>query len=73
MTFSSPVATAEFSKYAHLDKHDGLITHLEPDIWSVKSNKASRGEGIPAEPFQVPKISVYPNYSKGTEKIFNKC
>ena len=32
MTFSSIEATAEFSKFAHLDKHDGLTTHLEPDI-----------------------------------------
>ena len=44
------------------DNHDGVITHLEPDIleWEVKwalgsiaMNKASRGDGIPVEPFQV--------------------
>ena len=38
------------------DNHDGMITHLEPDIleWEVKwalgsitTNKASRGDGIP--------------------------
>ena len=38
------------------DNHDGVITHLEPDIlecdvrWSLESittNKASRGDGIP--------------------------
>ena len=43
-----------------LDNHDGVITHLEPDIlecevrWalgSVTMNKASRGNGIPAELF----------------------
>ena len=44
------------------DNHDGVITHLEPDIlesevkWalgSITMNKASRGDGIPAELFQV--------------------
>ena len=43
------------------DKHDGVITHLEPDIlecedkWalgSLSTNKASGGDGIPAELFQ---------------------
>ena len=46
------------------DNHDGMITHLEPDIlecevkWalgSINMNKASGGDGIPAELFQVPK------------------
>ena len=40
------------------DNHNGVITHLEPDIleyevkWalgSITTNKASRGDGIPAE------------------------
>ena len=44
------------------DNHDGVITHLEPDImeckvtWTVGSittNKASGGDGIPAELFQI--------------------
>ena len=44
------------------DNHDGLMTHLEPDIlecefkWalgSITMNKASGGDGIPAEPFQI--------------------
>ena len=44
------------------DKHDGLITHLEPNIleWKVKwtlesitTNKASGGDGIPVELFQI--------------------
>ena len=43
------------------DNHDGVITHLEPDIlecevkWalgSITTNKASGGDGIPAEQFQ---------------------
>ena len=46
------------------DNHDGLITHLEPDIleckvkWplgSITTNEASGGNGIPAGLFQVPK------------------
>ena len=44
------------------DNHNGLITHLEPDIleckvkWALESitmNKASRGDGIPVELFQI--------------------
>ena len=42
--------------------HDGVITHLEPDIlecegkWAlgnITMNKASRGDGIPVELFQI--------------------
>jgi len=44
------------------DDHDGVITHLEPDIlecevkWALESittNKASGGDGIPVELFQI--------------------
>ena len=44
------------------DHHDGVITHLEPDIlecedkWALESmttNKASRGDRIPVELFQI--------------------
>ena len=44
------------------DNHDGVITHLEPDIlgckvkWALESlttNKASRGDGIPVELFHI--------------------
>ena len=44
------------------DNHDGVITHLEPDIlecevkWasgSITTNKASGGDGIPVEVFQI--------------------
>ena len=44
------------------DNHNGVITHLEPGIleyevkWTLESvtmNKASRGDGIPAELFQI--------------------
>ena len=45
-----------------LDNHDGVITHLEPDIlecevkWalgSITTNKASGGDGISVELFQI--------------------
>ena len=44
------------------DNHDGMVTHLQPDIleckveWALGSiimNKASGGDGIPAELFQI--------------------
>ena len=44
------------------DDHDGVITHLEPDILEFKvkwvlgiitMNKASGGDGIPVELFQI--------------------
>ena len=44
------------------DNHEGVITHLEPDIlecevkWALESittNKASGGDGIPVELFQI--------------------
>ena len=51
-----------YKKYLHdPDNHDGVITHLEPDIlecevkWalgSITTNKAGRGDGIPVELFK---------------------
>ena len=47
-----------------LDNHHGVITHLDPGIleWevncalgSITTNKASGGDGIPAELFQISK------------------
>ena len=44
------------------DNHDGVITHLEPDflecevkraLGSITTNKASRGDEIPVELFQI--------------------
>ena len=44
------------------DNHDGVVTHLEPDIlerevkWalgSITTNQASGGDGIPIELFQI--------------------
>ena len=49
------------------DNHDGVITHLEPDIlecevkWALESittNKASGADGIPAELFQILKMML---------------
>ena len=49
------------------DNHDGVITDLEPDIlecevkWAVGSiikNKASGGDGIPVELFQILKMML---------------
>ena len=44
------------------DNHDGMVTHLEPDVlkcevkwalWCITANKASGGDGIPAELFKI--------------------
>ena len=49
------------------DNHSGVIIHLEPDILecevkralgSITTNKASGGDGIPVELFQIPKDDV---------------
>ena len=61
--------TEELSKkYIHDPyNHDGVITHLEPDIlecdikWAlgrITMNKASGGDGIPAELFQILKVDA---------------
>ena len=57
------------------DNHDGVITHLEPDIpecevrWAlgrITTNKASEGDGIPVELFQIPKDDA-------VEVLHSKC
>ena len=49
------------------DNHNGVITHPEPDIlecevkWalgSITTNKASGGDGIPVELFQIQKMML---------------
>ena len=51
-----------YKKDLHPDNHNGMITHLEPDILECKGkwalgnitmNKASGGDGIPVELFQI--------------------
>ena len=54
--------TEVYEKFLHdPDNHDGVITHLEPDVlecevkWalgSISTNKTSGGDGIPVELFQ---------------------
>ena len=54
--------TKQLYKKDNHDNHDGLITHLEPNIlecevkWALESittNKASRDDGIPLKLFQI--------------------
>ena len=55
--------TEPYKRYFHdLDNHDDVITHLEPDILECEVNwalgsitmiKASRGDGISVEIFQI--------------------
>ena len=55
--------TELYKKHLHdQDNHNGVITHLEPDIlecevkWALESittNKAGAGDGIPVELFQI--------------------
>ena len=49
------------------DNHDGMVTHLEPDIFecdikwalgSITSIKASGGDGVPAELFKILKYDA---------------
>ena len=52
----------EYKEELYKDNHNGVITHLEPDIlecevkWALESittNKASGGDAIPVELFQI--------------------
>ena len=63
------------------DKHNGMITHLEPDIleckvkWalgSITMNKDSGGHGIPVELFQILKddpVKCYTQYANKFGKL----
>ena len=63
LTASNPPPPPRPTKDLHdLDNHDGMITHLQPDIlecevkWALRSftkNKASGGDRIPVELFQI--------------------
>ena len=64
------------------ESHDGVITHLERDIlecevkWalgSITTNKASGGDGIPAELFKILKydaVKVLPSICQQIWKIY---
>ena len=66
--YSSSVYSCHFFLMSSAsDNHDGVVTHLEPDIleyevkWvlgSITMNKASGGDGIPVELFQILKDDV---------------
>ena len=62
------------------DDQDGMITHLEPDIleckvkWtlgSITTNKASGGDGIPVELFQILKDDAVKVLHSICQKIWN--
>ena len=59
---SNKNAKKNYTKKDLHDNHDGVITHLEPDILecevkralgSITMNRASGGDGIPVELFQI--------------------
>ena len=61
------------------DNHDGVITHLEPDImecevkWALGNiimNKASGGDGIPVELFQILKDDAVKVLHSTCQKIW---
>ena len=62
------------------DNHDGVITHLEPDTlecevkWALESitkNKASGGDGIPVELFQILKDDAMKLLHSICQQIWN--
>ena len=67
------------------DNHNGVITHLEPDIlecevrWALETitiNKAGGGDGIPVELFQILEddaVIVLHKYAHICTKIFQIC
>ena len=64
------------------DNHNGVITHLEPDIleWEVKwdlesitTNKASGGDGIPVELFQILKDDAVKVLHSICQQIWNSA
>ena len=64
------------------DNHNGVITHLEPDIlecevkWALESiamNKASGGDGIPVELFQMLKNDAVKVLHSICQQIWNSA
>ena len=61
------------------ENYDGVITHLESDIWNVKAsgralgsitmNKASGGDGIPAELFKILKDDAVKSCTQYVSKL----
>ena len=61
------------------DNHDGVITHLEPDIlecevkWALESitiNKASGGDGIPAKLLKILKGDIFKVFHSICQQIW---
>ena len=61
-----------------LNNRDGVVSHLEPDIlesevkWalgSITTNKASGGDGIPAELFQILKMMLLKCHTQYVSKF----
>ena len=58
------------------DNHNGMITHLEPECefkWALESitmNKASGGDGIPVELFQILKDDAVKVVNSMLQKVF---
>ena len=71
--------TELYKKYLHdPDNHDSVITHLEPDILecevkraleSITMNKASGGDGIPVELFQIQIKKTWTNVQRTCNSI----
>ena len=64
------------------DNHDGVITHLVPDLlecevkWALESittNKASRDDGIPVELFQILKDDAVKVLHSICQQIWNSA
>ena len=64
------------------DNHDGVITHLQPDIlefevkWalgSITTNKASGGDGIPVELFQILKDDAVKVLHSICQQFWSSC
>ena len=70
-----------YKKVLHYpDKHNGVITHLDPDILeckvksalgSITMNKASGGDGIPVELFQILKYDAVEVLHSICQQIWN--
>ena len=73
--------TEELHKFHDQDNHDGVITHPEPDIlacgvkWALESftmNKATGGDGISVELFQIQEddtVKVLTQYASKFRKL----
>ena len=54
------------------DNHDGVISHLEPDILGSITKKASGGNGIPVELFQILKDDAVKGLHSTCQQIWRR-